>query len=66
MKTPTVPRGGLNAVLVELENDYEFLLQGGVFTEDIIHSYIEYKREEEADPVAMRPHPYEFQLYFDL
>lgn len=66
VQTPTVPRGGLNAVLDELENDYEFLLQGGVFTEDIITSYVEYKREEEADPVSMRPHPYEFQLYFDL
>lgn len=66
VQTPTVPRGGLNAVLGELENDYEFLLAGGVFTEDIVKSYIEYKREEEADPVAMRPHPYEFQLYFDL
>ncbi|TVR24594.1 MAG: type I glutamate--ammonia ligase [Anaerolineaceae bacterium] len=66
VETPTVPKGGLNAILNELENDYEYLLAGGVFTEDIVKSYIEYKREEEADPVAMRPHPYEFQLYLDI
>lgn len=66
VETPTVPKGGLNAILNELEGDYEYLLAGGVFTEDIVQSYIEYKREEEADPVDMRPHPYEFQLYLDI
>ena len=66
VETPTVPRGGLNSILDALEADHEFLLEGGVFTEDIIQSYIEYKREEEADAVAMRPHPYEFQLYLDI
>lgn len=66
VETPTVPRGGLNAILDALEADHDYLLEGGVFTEDIIQSYIEYKREEEADPVAMRVHPYEFQLYFDI
>jgi glutamine synthetase len=66
LATPTVPRGGLNAILDELECNHEFLLQGGVFTQDIIQSYIRYKRREEADAVNMRPHPYEFQLYFDL
>jgi glutamine synthetase len=66
VQTPTVPRGGLNAILDELERDCEFLLQGGVFTEDIISGYIRYKRIEEADAVNMRPHPYEFQLYFDM
>lgn len=66
VETPTVPKGGLNAVLDVLEQDHEYLLEGGVFTEDIIESYIEYKRTEEADPVAIRPHPYEFQLYFDI
>jgi glutamine synthetase len=64
--TPTVPQGGLHAILDALEQDYEFLLKGGVFTEDILQSYIAYKHEEEADPVAMRPHPYEFQLYLDI
>ena len=66
IETPTVPRGGLNAILDALEEDHDFLLEGGVFTEDIIESYIEYKREEEADAVSMRPHPYEFQLYLDI
>jgi len=66
VETPTVPKGGLNAILDALEADHDFLLEGGVFTEDIVTSYIEYKREEEADPVGMRPHPYEFQLYLDL
>ena len=60
--TPTT----LEAVLDALENDHDFLLQGDVFTEDIIASYIEYKREEEIAPVALRPHPYEFNLYFDI
>ena len=60
--TPVVP-GSLHAVLDALEADHDFLLQGGVFTEDIIGSYIDYKRVEEADAVAMRPHPYEFELY---
>lgn len=66
VQTPTVPHGGLNAILDHLEADHDYLLEGGVFTEDIIQSYIAYKREEEAEPVSMRPHPYEFQLYFDI
>ncbi len=66
VQTPTVPQGGLHAALDALAADHEFLLAGGVFTKDIIDSYIAYKREEEADPVAMRPHPYEFQLYLDI
>lgn len=65
VETDMVP-GSLGAVLDALEADHDFLLKGDVFTQDIIDSYIEYKREEEADSVAMRPHPYEFQLYFDL
>ncbi|MFW5748083.1 MAG: type I glutamate--ammonia ligase [Chloroflexota bacterium] len=66
VETPMVPHGGLRAILDALETDHDFLLQGGVFTEDIIASYIDYKRTEEADPVSMRPHPYEFQLYLDI
>ncbi|GAB4513091.1 MAG: type I glutamate--ammonia ligase [Anaerolineae bacterium] len=66
VQTPTIPRGGLHAALDSLEQDHDFLLEGGVFTMDIIESYVAYKREEEADPVGMRPHPYEFQLYFDV
>lgn len=65
VKTEMVP-GSLKEVLWALEADHDFLLEGGVFTEDIIDSYIEYKMTEESDPVNMRPHPYEFQLYFDI
>ena len=46
-----------------LEKDHEFLLQGDVFTEDVIETWIGYKRETEVDPLALRPHPYEFALY---
>jgi glutamine synthetase len=62
---PTVP-GNLGAVLDALQEDHEFLLEGGVFTPDTIETYITYKRENEAEPVAMRPHPYEFRLYIDI
>lgn len=64
--TPTVPAGGLNAVLRALEEDHEFLTKDGVFSEDIINTFITYKRENEAEAVAMRPHPYEFRLYLDI
>ncbi|MDL1899994.1 type I glutamate--ammonia ligase [Anaerolineae bacterium CFX9] len=64
-RTPTVP-GSLAASLDALERDHSFLLEGGVFTRDFIESYISYKRTAEADAVAMRPHPYEFTLYYDF
>ncbi len=57
--------GSLAEVLNSLEADHEFLLEGGVFTRDLIANYIGYKREREVDPMALRPHPYEFFLYFD-
>ncbi len=57
--------GSLAEVLDALESDNEFLQRGGVFTEDLIYTYIAYKREREVDPVALRPHPYEFALYYD-
>ena len=57
--------GSLPEVLDALEDDHDFLLEGGVFTEDVIDTYIAYKREREVDPVALRPHPYEFYLYYD-
>jgi glutamine synthetase len=57
--------GSLGAVLEALESDYEFLLKGDVFTEDLLEAYIAYKRDVEVDPVRMRPHPYEFTLYYD-
>jgi glutamine synthetase len=57
--------GSLDAALDALEADHEFLLKGGVFTEDLIETWIEYKRKEEADQVRLRPHPWEFALYYD-
>src|SRR5512135_1299112 len=57
--------GSLDAVLNALEDDHEFLLKGDVFTEDLIETYIAYKRDTEVNPVRMRPHPYEFTLYYD-
>jgi glutamine synthetase len=57
--------GSLGEVLAALEADHEFLLQGRVFTPDVIETWIEYKRRHELDAVRLRPHPYEFYLYFD-
>jgi glutamine synthetase len=57
--------GSLDAVLKALEDDHEFLLKGDVFTTDLLEAYIGYKYENEVDPVRMRPHPYEYTLYFD-
>jgi glutamine synthetase len=62
---PTMP-GSLDEALRELENDHEFLLQGGVFSTDLIESYLEYKRENDVDAIRLRPHPHEFELYFDV
>lgn len=57
--------GNLAEVLNALEDDHSFLLRGDVFTADVIEGYISYKREREVDPIALRPHPYEFHLYYD-
>lgn len=64
-KIPTVPKS-LEEALDALEKDHEYLTRGGVFTEDLIETWLEYKRENECDPVRLRPHPYEFYLYFDI
>ncbi|WP_367131965.1 type I glutamate--ammonia ligase [Saccharothrix sp. HUAS TT1] len=56
----------LDAVLDNLEADHEFLLEGGVFTPDVIDTWISYKREQEIDPLRLRPNPYEFALYYDV
>jgi glutamine synthetase len=64
-KIQTVP-GSLEEAICALEKDKEFLLKGDVFTEDVIDVWIEYKREKEIDEVKLRPHPYEFYLYFDI
>jgi glutamine synthetase len=58
--------GSLPAVLDALEADHEFLLQGDVFTEDLIEAWIEWKRKNEVDPIRFRPHPHEFEMYFDI
>jgi len=62
---PQLP-GSLGEALDALEADHEFLLQGGVFTEDLIRTWIDYKREKELLPFAQRPHPYEFELYYGV
>jgi glutamine synthetase len=64
-KVPTVC-GSLSESLDALEKDHAFLLKGNVFTMDLIEMWIGYKREKEVDPVRIRPHPYEFHLYFDV
>jgi glutamine synthetase len=62
---PTLP-GSLDRALDALEADHEFMLKGDVFTEALIERWITYKRTKEVDPVRMRPHPLEFQMYFDV
>jgi glutamine synthetase len=64
-KIGTVP-SSLEEAVSALEKDYKFLLKGDVFTRDVIDVWIEYKREREIDAVRIRPHPYEFYLYFDI
>jgi len=56
----------LEDALNALRDDHEFLLKGGVFTEDLIDAWIEYKLEKEVEPLRGRPHPYEFELYSDI
>ncbi len=57
--------GSLEEALAALKKDHAFLLKGDVFTQDVIDTWIEYKKEKEADPVRLRPVPHEFALYFD-
>jgi glutamine synthetase len=61
---PSAP-GSLPEAIEALERDHDFLLRGDVFTKDTIEVWIEYKREKEIAPMALRPHPYEFMLYYD-
>ncbi len=56
----------LSAVIDRLEDDHDYLTEGGVFTPDLIETWISYKRENEIEPVNIRPHPYEFALYYDV
>lgn len=62
---PSMP-ASLDEALNCLEDDHAFLLKGDVFTEELIESFINYKRKAEADAVRLRPHPYEFALYYDI
>jgi len=56
----------LAEALDALESDHEFLLKGGVFTPDLLETYLEYKRKREVEQILLRPHPYEFALYYDV
>ena len=58
--------GSLFESINELENDHDFLLQGDVFTKDVIEMWIDHKRKKEIDPVRLRPHPWEYHLYYDV
>ncbi|HUA58943.1 MAG TPA: type I glutamate--ammonia ligase [Verrucomicrobiae bacterium] len=62
---PSMP-GSLEEALSCLEDDHAFLMRGDVFTEELIETYIDYKRKNEADAMRLRPHPYEFALYYDI
>jgi glutamine synthetase len=62
---PQVP-ASLDAVIDRLEEDHDYLLEGGVFTPDLIETWIDYKRTAEIDELRLRPHPYEFALYYDV
>jgi glutamine synthetase len=62
---PQVP-GSLPAVLEALEQDHDYLTAGGVFTPDLIETWIAYKQSAEIDPIRLRPHPHEFELYYDI
>jgi len=62
---PQVP-ASLTEVLDALEADHDFLLEGGVFTPDLIETWIDFKRSNEVDPIRLRPHPHEFELYYDI
>ena len=63
-KVPKAP-GSLDEALAALERDHDFLLRGDVFTDDVIATWIRFKREKEIQPMRLRPHPYEFCLYYD-
>ena len=62
---PSMP-GSLEDALDALERDHAFLLKGDVFTSELLRTYVEYKRSKEVDAIRLRPHPYEFALYYDI
>lgn len=63
-KVPSTP-GSLEAALESLEHNHDFLTESGVFSEDFIQNWITYKLDKEVNPMRLRPHPYEFSLYYD-
>jgi len=64
-KVPSMP-GSLDSALDALSRDCQFLMKGDVFTEEMLNTYIDYKREKEVDALRLRPHPYEFMMYYDV
>jgi glutamine synthetase len=64
-EVPKAP-GSLEESLIALKNDHEFLLRGDVFTSDVVETWIHYKMKHEVDAMRLRPHPYEFCLYYDI
>jgi glutamine synthetase len=64
-KVKSMP-GSLDQALDALEADHAFMLRGDVFTKDVIETWLEYKRKKEVDAIRLRPHPYEFALYYDI
>ncbi len=64
-KVPTTP-GSLGEALKALEKDHAWLLKGDVFTQDVVDTWIDYKMENEVKALALRPHPWEFALYYDI
>lgn len=64
-KVPKAP-GSLEESLTALEKNHDFLLRGDVFTEDVIDTWVHYKLQKEVDAMRLRPHPYEFCLYYDI
>ena len=63
--TPSMP-GSLEEALDALERDHAFLLKEEVFTEELLRTYVDYKRSKEVEAIRLRPHPYEFALYYDI
>ena len=62
---PAMPRS-LEEALEALERDHDFLLKGDVFTEELLRTYVDYKRLKEVEAIRKRPHPFEFALYYDI
>ena len=58
--------GSLDEALEALEKDHAFLLKGDVFSKELLETWIDYKREKEVDVLRLRPHPKEFELYYDV